>query len=110
MKEIISLETRYEYFFSLEGEGSARRIYYECLALEPKPKEAKPLLEAIKARREQAIAYLEWRQQPLDLAEVLFAAAEKAEDSARRWEAQGKPKLARSEWERAGRLFEASLS
>lgn len=110
MKEIITLETRYDYFFRLEGGRTAKRIRFECLAFEPKPQEARPLIEAIRARREEAVAYLEWREQPLDLAELLFAAGEKAEAAARKWEAQGKLELARQEWARAGRLFAASLA
>jgi hypothetical protein len=105
MREILLLEEQHGYRFVLEGDG----IHFRCTKDGIVIDQIKPLIDAVRANREEAVRFLQKRTGPLCIAELLYEAAEKAEKSARRYESIGKLEMARAEWKRFARLMAASL-
>jgi hypothetical protein len=103
MIEIIILEGLHGYQFKMDGNV----IHYTHEGERPDPSQVRPLLEAIKAKREEAIRFLQTRNESFDSALYLLEAAEKAQESAKRAESVGNLDLARQEWKRFARLFAA---
>jgi hypothetical protein len=102
MKEIILLECVHGYEFELQ-DGQIR--YHQVEGPVPNAQDVLPLFQEISANRNLAIEYLQSRCQPLDIAEHLWRAAEKAQYSAIQAENQGGRELARKNWQRSRRLF-----
>jgi hypothetical protein len=91
------------YAFVLDGET----IDYCHNGAKPDPSEVFLRLELIRSNKADALEYLRMREQPVNLAERLFEASDRAAKAARQAEAAGDIFLAQYEWRRFARLYAA---
>ena len=102
MKEIVILESIYGYEFHLK-DGAITYSHVE--GPDPDVQEIMPLFQAVQENRAQAIEYLKYRSQLVNVAEHIWQSAEKAQASAVQAESLGNDELAQKEWQRSVRLF-----
>jgi hypothetical protein len=105
MKEMLILEQVYGYKFELCN-GQIKYVHEGNILVDEQ--EVKYLLHEIKKRQSEAVAYLTGQWQPIDIAEHLWDAAEKAERSAHNAEANGNHEFALKELQRTARLCAAA--
>lgn len=102
MKEIVILESVYGYEFHLK-DGAITYSHIE--GSDPDAQEVMPLFQAVQKNRTQAIEYLKYRSQFVEVAKHLWQSAEKAQASAMYAERLGNDEFAQKEWQRSVRLF-----